>query len=366
MKEIPFLDMKRLTAPYADELEQVCRRVIESGRFLHGEETSSFERELADSCGAKYCVSVSNGLDALRLSMRAWLALGKVSKGDEVIVSANTYVASILAISDAGLTPVLVEPDAQTMNLDPGLIEGVITPKTRAIMEVHLYGTPARHSAIKDIASMHNLLIIEDNAQSIGAMEAGIHTGNMGDVAAFSFYPTKNIGALGDAGAVTTNDEQLAGCIRALANYGSDRRYHNIYQGFNCRMDEIQAAMLRVKLRHLDKETMRRRDIALIYDSTITNAEVLKPAIIPDMKQVWHQYIIRCTRRDELRKFLLNHGIQTDIHYATPPHKQPCFSRLAHGPLPLTEQMAEEVISLPIATISNEEAQYISEILNRF
>ncbi|MCM1319532.1 MAG: DegT/DnrJ/EryC1/StrS family aminotransferase [Muribaculaceae bacterium] len=369
MMEIPFLDMNRLTAPYAEELKQVCSQVIDSGRFLHGEQTSLFESELAgsvDCSNPPYCVAVSNGLDALRLSMRSWVALGMVSPGAEVIVPGNTYVASVLAITDAGLTPVLVDPEPVTMNLDPQKIEEAITPRTAAIMEVHLYGTPARHSLIANIARKHNLLIIEDNAQSIGAKEGDCHTGNMGDVAAFSFYPTKNIGALGDAGAILTHDKQVADTVRALANYGSDRRYHNIYQGFNCRMDEVQAAMLRVKLRHLVDETARRQSVAGTYEETITNPQVLKPAIISDMTQVWHQYVIRAARRDELRKYLADNGVQTDIHYATPPHLQPCFSTLNHGPLPLTELLADEVISLPIASVNTDEAGYISTLINRF
>lgn len=375
MKEIPFLDMKRLTAAYAADLRSACAQVIDSGRFLHGPQTDTFESELAQ-CVAGHadniavaqpcCVAVSNGLDALRLSMRAWVELGLLKRGDEVIVPANTYVASVLAVCDAGLIPVLIEPEELTMNLDPEKIEAAITDKTRAVMEVHLYGTPARHSAIAPIARKHGLLIIEDNAQAIGAKEGGLNTGNMGDVAAFSFYPTKNVGALGDAGAVVTHDKQVADTVRALANYGSDRRYHNIYQGFNCRMDEIQAAMLRVKLRHLSALTTSRQETARIYDTSITNPAVRKPAIIPSMTQVWHQYVIRSEHRDELKSFLAENGVQADIHYATPPHQQPCFRELKHKPLPLTERLADEVLSLPIATVSPDEALYISELINRF
>ncbi|MCM1224387.1 MAG: DegT/DnrJ/EryC1/StrS family aminotransferase [Lachnospiraceae bacterium] len=366
MKLISFLDMCRLTESYASELKDACAKVIDSGRFLHGEQTRLFESELAASCGAKYAVAVSNGLDALRLSMKAWIELGMVSPGDEVIVSANTYIASVLAICDAGLTPVLVEPEPQTMNLDPEKVAEAITDRTRAIMEVHLYGTPARHAQIKEIARKHNLLIIEDNAQAIGAKEFDLSTGNMGDVAAFSFYPTKNIGALGDAGAVTTNDERVAQAVRTLANYGSDYRYHNIYKGYNCRMDEIQAAMLRVKLRRLPEETIHRQAIVLIYEQNIRHTEVMKPAIIPEMTQVWHQYVIRTAHRDKLRNYLSANGVQTDIHYATPPHLQPCFKDLRHRPLPFTEQLATEVISLPIASLIPEEATCIATLINNF
>lgn len=362
----PFLDMKRLTAPYAEELKQACARVIDSGRFLHGPETEAFEAELARSCGAAHCVAVSNGLDALRLALRAWVLMGRLAPGDEVLVAANTYIASVLAITDACLTPVLLEPDELTMNLDPERAEAAITPRTRAIMEVHLYGTPARHSRLRPLAEAHDLLVIEDNAQAIGAAEGGLVTGGMGDAAAFSFYPTKNIGALGDAGAVTTSDPSLADTVRALANYGSDRRYHNIYQGFNCRMDEMQAAMLRVKLRHLDGESARRQAVAEAYDSALRNPQVRKPVIISDMRQVWHQYVVRCPRRDALREHLLAHGVQTDIHYATPPHLQPCYAALAHTPLPLTEQMADEVLSLPVASVTPDEAREIADIINIF
>jgi dTDP-4-amino-4,6-dideoxygalactose transaminase len=366
MNRIPFLDMARLTAPYAEELKEACARVIDSGRFLHGPETEAFEAELAASCGAEHCVAVSNGLDALRLTLRAWVRLNRLKPGDEVLVSANTYIASVLAITDAGLVPVPVEPDEQTMNIDPEKAEQAVTPRTRALMEVHLYGTPSLHSRLKETADRHRLLIIEDNAQAIGASEQGVNTGAMGDAAAFSFYPTKNIGALGDAGAVTASDPELVRTIRALANYGSDYRYHNIYRGFNCRMDEMQAAMLRVKLRHLAEETRHRRETAETYDSLISNPSVRKPEIIPGMVQVWHQYVVRVPRRDEFRDFLLKEGVQTDIHYATPPHLQPCYPALANGPLPLTERMASEVVSLPIATLSPQEAARVAKLINLF
>lgn len=366
MRVYPFIDMERLTAPYAEELREACGRVIASGWYLRGPETEALEKELAAMCGARHCVAVSNGLDALRLTLRAWIATGRMKEGDEVIVSANTYIASVLAITDAGLRPVLAEPDERTMNLDPGRAEEAVTPRTRAIMETHLYGTPARHAELREVAERHGLLIIEDNAQAIGAAQGGLRTGGMGDAAAFSFYPTKNIGALGDAGAVTTSDAETAHAVRALANYGSERRYHNIYRGFNCRMDEIQAAMLRVKLRHLDEETARRQATARVYGETIHNPRIRKPEIIDGAKQVWHQYVVRCSRRDELREWLGSQGVQTDIHYATPPHRQPCYADLEHGPLPLTQRMASEVLSLPIATTREAEAREIANIINNF
>jgi len=362
----PFLDLKACTAPLREELLEACARVIDSGRFLRGAETEAFEQELAASCGAAQAVAVSNGLDALRLIMRAWRLLGMAGEGDEVIVAANTYIASVLAISDAGLTPVLVEPDPDTFCLSPQLIEAAITARTRAIMEVHLYGHPCAHSSISEIARRHGLLIIEDNAQAIGAHEGGLSTGAMGHAAAFSFYPTKNVGAIGDAGAVTTSDPRIASAIRALANYGSDRRYHNIYAGYNCRMDEIQAAMLRIKLRHLAEETSRRRLIADIYSSAISRDGITLPTTAPGAGHVWHQYVIRTTERDRLRDYLLNHGVSTDVHYATPPHRQPCYEGCFPGEYPVTDRLASEVVSLPIAGVSAERAQEISNIINKF
>ncbi len=366
MIKYPFLDLKRLTAPLAAELKEACDRVIDSGRYLHGPETASLEHEIAALCSRRHCVAVSNGLDALRLIIKGYKALGILHDGDEVIVAANTYIASLLAITDAGLTPVPVEPEIRTMNLDPAMIGQAVTSKTRAIMEVHLYGTPARHSEIARVAKLHNLLIIEDNAQAIGASEHDMPTGGMGDAAAFSFYPTKNVGALGDAGAVTTNDTALADTIRALANYGSDRRYHNIYNGYNCRMDEIQAAMLRVRLRHMGEDKINRQLAAATYERCISHKDITKPAIIDGTDQVWHQYVVRCSNRDALQKYLAENGVGTDIHYATPPHMQPCYSGMKHSPLPLTERLAAEVLSLPIAHTSKREAEEISEIINNF
>lgn len=368
----PFLDLGPVNAPYMDEMSAAMERVVRSGRYIGGIETEQFEQNLRHLTGAGYAVGVSNGLDALRIILRGYIELGEMAPGDEVIVPANTYIASVLAISDNGLTPVLAEPDLLTSNLDTTRIESLITTRTRAIMPVHLYGRVCFDERLKALARRHSLLIIEDNAQAIGAVSpapgitGGTVTGNLGHAAAFSFYPTKNIGALGDAGAVTTSDPSLADTVRALANYGSDRRYHNIYQGFNCRMDEMQAAMLRVKLRHLDGESARRQAVAEAYDSALRNHQVRKPMIIGDMRQVWHQYVVRCPRRDALREHLLAHGVQTDIHYATPPHLQPCYAALAHTPLPLTERMADEVLSLPVASVTPDEAREIADIINIF
>ena len=367
MKQYPFLDLALANGPYMDELKAAACEVIERGRYLHSTQTEQFEEEIAALCEARHCVSVSNGLDALRLILRAYKEMGIMRDGDEVIVPANTYVASVLAISDNGLVPVLCDPREDTMNLDSSLLESLITPRTRAIMPVHLYGTPCWDTALMQAARDHGLRIIEDNAQAIGAKSniAGLNgtfiTGGLGDAAGISFYPTKNLGALGDGGAVVTNDYALATTARALANYGSDRRYHNIYPGYNCRLDEIQAAMLRVKLRYLEKENETRAAVARAYHDAID------PVIFEELKQIWHQFVVRVENRDAFRAHLADNGVGTDIHYATPPHWQPCYHQLAHGPLPVTERLAGEVVSLPIAhPITTDDARAIASIINRF
>ncbi len=373
MKQYPFLDLALANAPYMDELKAAACEVIERGRYLHSTQTELLEQEIAALCQTRHCVSVSNGLDALRLILRAYKELGIMRDGDEVIVPANTYVASVLAVSDNGLVPVLCDVREDTMNLDSGLLEALITPRTRAIMPVHLYGTPCWDNMLVQVARDHDLRIIEDNAQAIGARSAiaGFNgtfiTGGLGDAAGISFYPTKNLGALGDGGAVFTNDDELAATVRALANYGSDRRYHNIYQGYNCRLDEIQAAMLRVKLRYLDQENKTRNAVARAYSQAINNPHVKTPVIFEDMEQIWHQYVVRVESRDDFRAYLADNGVGTDIHYATPAHKQPCYINLEHGALPVTERLADEVVSLPIAhPITPDDAHAIAEIINRY
>ncbi len=373
MIQYPFLDLALSNAPYMEELKEAACKVIERGRYLHSSETELLEQEIAGVCQTRFCVSVSNGLDALRLIIRAYKEMGVLHEGDEVIIPANTYVASVLAVSDNGLVPVLCDPNEVTMNLDSALLEGLITPRTRALMPVHLYGTPCWDEELMNVARKHDLLIIEDNAQAIGARSAidGINgtrvTGGLGHVAAISFYPTKNLGALGDGGAVVTNDEKLASIVRALANYGADRRYHNIYQGLNCRLDEIQAAMLRVKLHHLDEENDNRNAVALAYKEHITNPRVTTPATFKGMKQIWHQYVVRAEQRDRFRNYLAEQGVGSDIHYETPAHMQPCYSTLRHVPLPVTERLAAEVVSLPIAhPITPDDARKIAEIINNY
>ena len=373
MKQYPFLDLALANAPYMEELKAAACEVIERGRYLHSTQTELFEQEIAAVCQTRHCISVSNGLDALRLILRAYKEMGILRDGDEVIVPANTYVASVLAVSDNGLVPVLCDIREDTMNLDSDLLEALITPRTRAIMPVHLYGTPCWDSLLVQVAREHDLRIIEDNAQAIGARSAiaGLNgtfiTGGLGDAAGISFYPTKNLGALGDGGAVVTNDDKLAATVRALANYGSDRRYHNIYQGYNCRLDEIQAAMLRVKLRYLDHESKTRNAVARAYSQTINNPRVKAPVIFEDMGQIWHQYVVRVESRDDFRAYLADNGVGTDIHYATPAHKQPCYVHLEHAPLPVTDRLADEVVSLPIAhPITPDDARAIAEIINRY
>ena len=373
MKQYPFLDLALANAPFMEELKAAACEVIERGRYLHSTQTELLEQEIAALCETRHCVTVSNGLDALRLILRAYKELGMLRDGDEVIVPANTYVASVLAISDNQLTPVLCDVREDTMNLDSSLIEGLITPRTRAVMPVHLYGTPCWDETLMNVAQAHNLLIIEDNAQSISARSdvPGIHgtcvTGGLGHATGISFYPTKNLGALGDGGAVVTNDDQLAATVRALANYGSDRRYHNIYQGYNCRLDEIQAAMLRVKLRYLETENKNRNAVARVYSECITNPRVKPPVIFEGMRQIWHQYVVRVENREDFRSYLADKGVGTDIHYATPSHRQPCYSDLPHAPLPVTDRLADEVVSLPIANpITADDARIIADIINQY
>lgn len=367
MKKYTFLNLATVNSPYMDAITEATTRVIQSGYYIGGEEVSAFEQELAASCGTKYAVGVSNGLDALRLIFRAYIEIGIMHPGDEVIVPANTYIASVLAVTDNGLTPVFVEPDIKTSNLDISLIEQALTPRTRAILPVHLYGRVCWDERIADIAHRHNLKIVEDNAQAIGATYHGQSTGALGDAAAFSFYPTKNIGALGDAGAVTTNDSSLADAIKALRNYGSDRQYHNIYEGLNCRLDPMQAAILRIKLPHTKEENDYRAAIAAVYEERITNPEIVKPFYSTDGSMVWHQYVVRTASRDQFRQYLSSNGVETALHYPTPPHLQPCYERYAGLWLPIAERLAREVVSLPITRCTSvDDAAEIADIINRF
>ena len=369
---ISFLDLKALNAGFRDELVEACTRVIDSGWYITGNELTQFEREFAEYCGSKHCIGVANGLDALVLTLRAWKELGKLKDGDEVIVPANTYIASILAITENDLVPVLVEPDEVSLNLCPHHVQAAITSKTRAILPVHLYGQLAEMPALLDIAKQHNLLVLEDSAQAHGASLGGRKAGNWGDASGFSFYPGKNLGALGDAGAVTTNDDELAQTLRALRNYGSHEKYKNLYQGVNSRLDEIQAAMLRVKLKYLDQQTTHRRQIAQVYMKGIQNPLLTLPLSqntdpLALSSHVWHLFVVRCQNRDALQKYLADHGIQTLIHYPIPPHQQQAYPEWNALSFPLTEAIHQQVLSLPMGpTLTLEDAAKIVAVINSF
>lgn len=371
--KFPFSRLADVNAPYREEIAEALLRVLDSGYYIGGPELTEFEQTLASLMHAPHAVGVTNGLDALRLIFRAYIELGRLHRGDEVIVPANTYVASILSVTDNGLVPIFVEPDPITLNLDTQRIEQAITPRTRAILPVHLYGRVCWDNTIADVARAHNLIVVEDNAQAIGAeancdgLFGSRNTGALGHAGAFSFYPTKNIGALGDGGAVVTNDPALADAVRALRNYGSDRQYHNIYKGLNCRLDPMKAAVLTIKLRHLQEENQLRRDRAAIYNAQINNPAVQKPQFLPDNQHVWHQYIVRVDNRDHFRKYLLDNGVETAVHYATPPHRQPCYAEYSHLSLPITDEIARTVVSLPITrTTSLTDAATIAAIITGY
>lgn len=374
----PFLDLATVNSRYLQSLKEAAGRVIDSGRFIGGPEVESFEKELARICQAPYAVAVSNGLDALRLILLAWQEMGLLKKGDGVIVPGNTYIASFLAIIQAGLQPIAVDPSPATFNITAEAIDSAMKayPTARAVMPVHLFGRVAWDSDIAEAVKRHNLLVIEDTAQAIGAISSvdGLFGSRkaaaLGHAGAFSFYPTKNIGALGDAGAVITHSAELAETVRALANYGAPRRYHNIYAGLNCRMDPIQAAMLSAKLSDLKGANARRFERAVAYNNVIDHSLVVKPIISPWINDcVWHQYVIRVTggQRDAMQQYLAENGVGTDIHYAVPPHMQPCFASLQHQPLPVTERLASEILSLPISDCTSvADAAAIGRIINSF
>ncbi|CAM3763779.1 DegT/DnrJ/EryC1/StrS family aminotransferase [Parendozoicomonas haliclonae] len=364
---IPFLDLKSVNQLYRDELITAATRIIDSGWYILGQEVEGFEKEFAEYCGVEHCLGVANGLDALILILRAYKEMGIMEDGDEVIVPANTYIASILAISENGLKPVLVEPDPVTYNLDPTLIEKHITDKTKAILMVHLYGQVTAMDEINSLVQKYGLKIIEDCAQAHGAQYKGQKAGSLGDAAGFSFYPGKNLGALGDAGAVTTSDPELVSVIKALRNYGSHEKYKNLYKGVNSRLDEMQAAFLRVKLRHLDKEILARRQIADIYRSSISNPEVILPEVADENAHVWHLFVVRHRQRDKLARYLNENGVQTVIHYPLAPHKQDAYKELSCLDLPVSEMLHNEVLSLPISPVmSKEDALKVVELVNGF
>lgn len=365
---IKFLDLQKINLLHQKEIEEYLIKVFRSGWFLLGNELNSFEQNLKKYIGVNNAIGVANGLDALRLILKAYKEIGIMNDGDEVIVPANTYVASVLAISDNRLTPVFVEPDLENYNIDISKIEEKITSKTKAILIVHLYGRIIYNEKLKNLAEKYNLKIIEDNAQAIGANWQNRKSGSLGDAAGFSFYPGKNLGAIGDGGAVTTNDDSLAKVIRAIANYGSEEKYINKYKGLNSRLDEIQAAVLNVKLKYLDQENNLRRIIAEKYISEINNSEILLPKIPakPD-EHVWHLFVIRTLNRDRLQKYLYENGVQTLIHYPIPPHKQLAYKEYNHLSFPITEKIHNEILSLPMSpVITTEEIYKIITLLNNY
>ncbi|WP_265427512.1 DegT/DnrJ/EryC1/StrS family aminotransferase [Chryseobacterium sp. YIM B08800] len=365
---IKFLDLQKINLKHQTEIEAQLLEVFRSGWYLMGEKLKSFESNLSSYIGSSHAIGVANGLDALRLILKAYIEMGIMAAGDEIIVPSNTYIASILAISDNDLVPVLVEPDINSYNIDVSKIQEKISSKTKAILIVHLYGRIIFSDQLQQIAKEKNLKIIEDNAQAIGAEWNGKKSGNLGDAAGFSFYPGKNLGALGDAGAITTNDDQLATTIRALANYGSNQKYVNIYKGLNSRLDEIQAAILDVKLKYIDSENKRRTEIAKRYISEIKNPKIILPELPENENEhVWHLFVIRTENRDELQNYLSEKNIQTLIHYPIPPHQQNAYKEWNDLSFPISEKIHNEVLSLPISPVlEDEEVQTIIKALNHF
>lgn len=365
---IKFLDLKQVNLQYADELKAAAAEVIDSGWYLLGQKVRGFENQLADYINVTNCVGVGNGLDALRLILRAYIEMGVLQKEDEVIVPSNTYIATILAISDNGLKPVLVEPDIGTYNLDISKVEENITKRTKAIIVVHLYGKVCWSKDLEALAKKYKLKIIEDNAQAIGAKWNDVKTGSLGDAAGFSFYPGKNLGALGDSGAVSTNHNELATVVRALANYGSHKKYENKYLGLNSRMDEIQAAFLSVKLKYIDKENEQRRNIAEYYLKNIKNPAIILPDLpIHREEHVWHLFVISTRERDNLQQHLLNNNIETLIHYPIPPHKQVAYKELNDIELPISEKIHQQALSLPVdPTMTKADIMEVIKVLNEY
>lgn len=356
-----FLDLHKINERFRPEIDDKIKQVLDSGWYLLGNQDKTFEEHFAKYCGAKHCIGCANGLDALTLIIRAY----GFSEGDEIIVPANTYIASILAISENGCTPVLVEPDINTYNINPDLIEEKITDKTKAIMVVHLYGQAVQMNKIWALAKKYNLKIIEDSAQAHGAFYQEKITGNLGDASGFSFYPGKNLGCIGDGGCVTTNDDELASKIRAIANYGSHKKYCNLYKGINSRLDEIQAAVLDVKLQHLDNDNQRRREIAKYYRENIKNPKIILPKTYDENAHVWHVFVLRTEKRDEFQEYLKQNDIQTLIHYPTPPHKQKAYKEWNNLSFPITEEIHKTIISIPISPVmTNEEVEKVVAVIN--
>lgn len=360
---IKFLDLKKINNRYREEIASRIKDILDKGWYLQGEENENFTKNFANFCGTKFALGVANGLDALNLIIKAY----GFGNGDEIIVPANTYIATILAISENGCIPILVEPDIKTYNINPDSIEEKITTKTKAIMVVHLYGQAVQMEKIWKIAKKYNLKIIEDSAQAHGAIYQENRTGNLGDASGFSFYPGKNLGCIGDGGAVTTNDEELFNKIKAIANYGSDRKYHHIYKGVNSRLDEIQAAVLDVKLKHLDSDNNKRREISKYYRENIKNSKIILPETYDEKSHVWHIFAVRTQNRDEFQKYLTEKGIQTIIHYPTPPHKQGAYKEWNNLSFPITEEIHNTILSLPISPVmTDSEIEKVVEVVNEY
>ena len=360
---IKFLDLEKINNRFRKEIDEKIAAVLDKGWYISGNQNEKFTADFADFCGTKHCIGVANGLDALNIIIKAY----GFSQGDEIIVPANTYIASILAITQNGCTPVLVEPDIKTYNINPDLIEEKITSKTKAIMVVHLYGQAVPMEKIWELAKKYNLKIIEDSAQAHGAIYQGKRCGNLGDASGFSFYPGKNLGCIGDGGCVTTNDDELAAKIKAIRNYGSDYKYHNIYKGVNSRLDEIQAAVLDIKLKYLDKDNSHRRQIAKYYRENIKNPAVILPETYNENAHVWHIFAIRTEERDRLQEYLKENGIETLIHYPIPPHKQPAYKEWESMSLPITEKIHKEVLSIPMSPVlTDDEVRETVDVLNDF
>jgi dTDP-4-amino-4,6-dideoxygalactose transaminase len=365
--DVPFLSLRDVNSRHKEEIMDSIEKVFDSGWYIHGESCTRFENEFAKYCGGRNCVGVGNGLDALVLIFRAYKEMGMLKTGDEVIVPANTYIASILSISGNGLIPVLAEPDEKTYCIDPNEIENKITGRTRAILMVHLYGKLCDHESIRLIASKHNLLVVEDCAQSHGASRNGKKCGNLADAAGFSFYPGKNLGALGDAGAIVTNDDTLASVARKIANYGSGEKYVNEFKGVNSRLDEMQAAILSVKLKYLDEDNAKRRTVAAKYLAEIENPAIRLPGSGNDVSNVWHVFPVRNGDRARFMEYLDKNQIHTLIHYPIPPHQQQAYKEWMDSSYPITEAIHREVISIPMSpTLSEPEVNYVISVINKF
>lgn len=365
---IKFLDLEKINNRFRKEMDSELKEILDSGWYLQGKKNDVFTENFAAFCGVKHSLGVANGLDALNLIIKAY----GFTKGDEIIVPANTYIASILAISQNGCTPILIEPDINTYNINPDLIEKAVTEKTKAIMVVHLYGQAVQMDKVWEIAKKYNLKVIEDSAQAHGAIYKSINgkeykTGNLGDASGFSFYPGKNLGCLGDGGCITTSDDELFEKVKALANYGSDRKYHHIYKGVNSRLDEIQAAVLNVKLKYLDKDNQKRREIASYYRNNIKNSKIILPKTYDEKSHVWHVFAVRTEERDKFQNYLKENDIQTIIHYPTPPHKQGAYKEWNNMSFPVTEEIHRTIISIPISPVlTDEEVEYVVEVINKY